>query len=296
MSVARPSLTGMLVLLLTAATGLHRPARAQGSRLHLDVYTADSNGFAVTSTLIYGKTEGILVDAQFRKSDAAKLADRIAATGTHLKAIILTHAHPDHYFGTAVLVQRFPGTPIYISAAGLEEFARTVGPKIAQWTPVYGAEIPTQVPTPAVLPAAKFTVDGEEIDVVNDLQGDAATRSNSYVWIPSLSTVIAGDIVYNQVHVWLAESNAETRRAWLASLQQLDVRHARTVVAGHKKSPALADSPAAIGFTSRYIADFDKAKAAAHTADELAAAMKQAYPDAGLLVALTFAAKAAFAN
>jgi hypothetical protein len=79
-------------------------------------------------------------------------------------------------------------------------------------------------------------------------------------------------------------------------LQQLDNRHARTVVAGHKKSQALADSPAAIGFTARYIADFEKAKAAAQTADELTAAMKQAYPDAGLLIVLTFAAKAAFAN
>jgi len=270
------------------------PRAGPADQLQLDVYTADSTGFGVTSTLIYGKTEALLVDAQFRVSDAGRLADRVAATGRRLTAIIITHAHPDHYFGTAVLAQRFPDVPIYISAAGLEEFNRTVRSKIAQWTPLYGAEIPTQVPTPAILPAPTFSVDGQEVNVVSDLQGDARSPSNSYVWVPSLEAAIAGDIVYDQTHVWLAESTPQTRQGWLGTLRELDARSPRIVVAGHKRRPDLPDSPDAIAFTSRYIADFVSAKVVAHSADELVAAMTRQYPDLGLPIVLTFAAKAAF--
>jgi len=290
--------TRFLILAWSLVAGVAGCRGAQrggtGDALQLDVYTADSTGFGVTSTLIYGKTEAILVDAQFRVSDAGKVADRVAATGRRLTAIIVTHAHPDHYFGTAVLAQRFPGVPVYISDAGLAEFNRTVASKIAQWTPVYGAEIPPQVPTPAVLPDSQFTVDGQVVSVVSDLQADAASPSNSYVWVPSLEAAIAGDIVYHQTHVWLAESSPQTRQGWLATLRELGARNPRVVVAGHKKRPDLPDTPDAVAFTSRYISDFVAAKVVAQNADELIATMTRQYPNLGLPIVLMFAAKAAF--
>ena len=179
--------------------------------LTLDVYTADSTGFGVTSTIIAGPTEAILVDAQFLLSDAQRLADRIAATGRRLKAIIVTHAHPDHYFGLAALRQRFRSVPIYMSPAALEEFKRTVEEKIATWSAVYGTEIPTAVPTPLPLPSRRFTIEGQAVEVISNLQGDASTPSNSYIWVPSLAAQVQGDLVYDQVHVWLAESDSATR-------------------------------------------------------------------------------------
>jgi hypothetical protein len=55
--------------------------------LHLEVFTGNEDSWGVTSTLIYGKTEAILVDSQFRISQAKKLTDRVAATGRRLKAM-----------------------------------------------------------------------------------------------------------------------------------------------------------------------------------------------------------------
>lgn len=165
-------------------TGFVAPSPGQTpgpAPLQLEVYTADSNAFSVTSTLIYGSIEVILVDAQFRISDARRLADRIAATGRRLKAIIVTHPHPDHYFGLATLLEQFPGTPVYISAAGAHGFPEVATAKIAQWTPIYGAEMPSRVPTPQVLPAEPLTVDGQAIEVIADLQGDELVKSNSVV-------------------------------------------------------------------------------------------------------------------
>ena len=48
--------------------------------LHLDVFIGEADSWNVTSTLIYGKTEAILVDSQFRISQARNLADRVAGS------------------------------------------------------------------------------------------------------------------------------------------------------------------------------------------------------------------------
>lgn len=286
------------LLVLAAAAGLvpwQRGAAQSGpsDSLTLDVYTADTTAFGVTSTVIYGPTEAILVDAQFLASDAERLADRIAASGRHLKAIIITHAHVDHYFGLAVLRKRFR-VPVYMSAAGIAELERTMAGDITTWSAVYGAEIPADVPIPLPLPTRRFTVDGRAVEVIVDAQGDARTATNSYVWVPSLQAQIAGDLVYDRTHVWLGDSDSTTRAGWQAALRRLAGQKAKIVVAGHKRSADLPHAPDAVTFTARYVADFEVARAASHTADELVLAMKQKHPDLGLPGILTFSAGAAF--
>ena len=283
----KAGLAGMLLALAAPAASAARPP------LQLDVYTAPPEGLSVTSTLISGPNEAILVDAQFRNSDAEKVAEKIAASGKKLKAIFLTHAHPDHYFGTAVLRKRFPGVPVYMTGAALKEFKQTVAAKIKQWGPVYKDEIPTEVPAPQRLPRRKLKVDGQVVQVIADLQGDSKGPTNSYVWVPSASSEVAGDIVFQRTHVWLAESSPKTRKAWLAALRKLAGRHPKTVVAGHKRTAESPDSPGAIAFTRDYIRAFEAAKASSHNADELISKMKQSYSEVGLDVILTSSANAA---
>jgi glyoxylase-like metal-dependent hydrolase (beta-lactamase superfamily II) len=272
-----------LVCPLLAAASLAASAPPVPSTLHLETYVADSTAFNVTSTLIWGPTEAILVDAQFRIGDANHVADLIAGKGVRLKAVIITHPHDDHYIGAAVLRHRVPDTPIYISAAGLREFQRTAPRFFANLRAYAPAETPDTLVEPIALPTMHLTVDGEAVEVVPDLTGDEWVASNSYLWIPSLRAVIAGDIVFNGVHVWLANSNAKSRKRWLASLDRLAALKPAIVVAGHKRDAALPDTPDAVAATRAYLVAFEREADSATGSDDLVARMQRRFPDLALV-------------
>ncbi len=262
-------------------------------KLHLDVFTGNEDSWGVTSILIYGKSEAVLVDSQFRISQARRLADQVAATGRHLKAIIITHPDSDHYIGAEVLHERFPDTPIYVTAAALEEFKRTSGEFLEKKKKSAPSETPDSLPTPEVLPTTIFTIDGETVEVIKDFQGDVLKTTNSFLWIPSLRAVVAGDVVFNGVHPWLADSTIDSRRAWHDSLRLIATLQPRVVIAGHKKNGSVPDSPGALVLMEKYLDDFESARRTASSADELVAIMKHKYPDWAQEKFLVYSAKTA---
>jgi len=283
-----------LVVVSTFADG--GMARAESAALTLDIYTADSQGVGVTSTLIYGDHEAILVDTQFRVSDAEKLADRIAAKGRRLKAILVTHPHFDHYFGASVLLKRFPGTPVYASASDVEYIKANLADTVAQIRERF-TDIPADIQIPQPWPSTHFLVDGQSVDIIAGLQGDVGPGPrNNVVWVPSLAAAIVGDIAFNQVHLSLRASDAQSRKAWQRTLELVQERQPRIVVAGHKKHPELPDTPDVLGFNTAYLTEFEAALATSHNAAELTAAMKQKFPQAGLDRILSFTAARFFPN
>jgi glyoxylase-like metal-dependent hydrolase (beta-lactamase superfamily II) len=269
----------------------HVPPKA----LHLYIHVAPEDSFGVTSTLILGRTEAILIDTQYHVSEALTLADEIAASGTRLKAVFITHPDIDHFLGSAVIRQRFPTTPIYMTAAALAHFDATAARTLAGAKQSAPAQTPDALPQPQVLPQDILTVDGEVVEIIPDLQGDVLGHANSFVWIPSLRAVIAGDIVFDGAHMYLADSTKESRREWRRSIDRIASLKPAAVVAGHKKTPGNPESPGALTFTRAYLDAFDATRRSASTPDELTAAMKNNFPDAAYEYLLLASARKAFA-
>jgi len=274
--------------------GLNPAAYGASSKLHLEEVVADEASIYTVAVEVVGPTEILLWDGQFHVADAKRLADQIAKSGKHLKAIIVSHPDSDHYLGASIILERFPGTPVYMTATALEIFNKNAEKSFQAGKARTPDLFPASLVTPQVLPSMHFTVDGEDVEVVPDLQGDMATASDSFLWIPSLRAILAGDLVFSGVHVYLASSTESARAAWRASCKKMMELHPLIVVAGHKKEPPAGDPPESLTFMDRYIADFEAARMESTDAAGLVAVMSKKYPDLAIPRFLQSAANAAF--
>lgn len=261
------------------------------TKLTTTVYTATPNGFLVTSTLIAGDKEAILVDAQFTLADAHRVVGQILDSKKTLTTVYVTHGHPDHYFGLEVIKQAFPKVKIVALAEPVGDIKKTAAAKVKQWGPIYGAQITTKPITPTAQKATTLTLEGQTIEIKGPAQGD--DTANTYLWIPSTKTVIAGDTVFAGVHPWTAETNAERRKAWIKTLDDIAALGPTTVVPGHQ-DPKAKNDLSAVKATKDYLVAFDAALAASKSADELEQKMKAKYKDLQLDVILHFGAGAQF--
>src|SRR5689334_16401274 len=175
MSPVRSSLLVAAIGLIGIVPGARRErvesARAPAPKLHLEEVGSDSTSFDVIATMIVGPTEVLVWDAQYHAAEARRLADRVAATGKHLKAVVISHPDHDHYSGAAAIVERFPGTPVYMTAKALAHFDTTKQYFQREKTRRPGVMTDSLV-TPQLLPSTHLTVDGEELTVIPDLTGD----------------------------------------------------------------------------------------------------------------------------
>lgn len=250
--------------------------------LHLIHFTTGELSVNVSSTVIVGPTEAIVVDCLAFAPDAAQEADSIAQLGKRLKAIYITHADIDHYLGCAKLVERFPGTPVYMTPKAIERYKKVSATAYAVTRKGIGtrATLPDSLVTVQPLPSNTLTVDGEEAVIHPDVQGDAIDSQNSFIWIPSLRAVLADDIVFNQVHAYLAAvTTEEGHTRWHEALRTIAALHPRVVVASHKKTYDAPNGPEVIDAMDRYITDFDAVRKTARDTGEFNAVMRQKYPD-----------------
>jgi len=269
------------------------PPVPAAATLSLQVITGSPEGFLATSTLITGDKEAVLIDAELTLADGKKVADAVSASKKTLTTVFVTHWHPDHYFGFPAIKEVFPNAKLVALPVTVEEIQKTWEAKVKQWKPLFKDAIPAKPVLPEPLAAEGLVVDGVKLDVVGGQQGDAT--NDAYVWIPSLKAVIAGDIVYDEVFPWTAETTLETRKGWAATLDKLSALNAAIVVPGHQKTDR-SKSSTSIAFTKTYLAAFDEALATSKKPADLQAKLKAKYPDTALDIIVKIAADAAFAK
>jgi len=231
-----------------------------------------------SSTLIFGKNDAVLVDVFLAIEHTNALADSIAATGKKLKYIYITHPHGDHFYGLQLILDRFPGAIAIATKAVAEDCAEQVRPEVINsfWAPRFPGQIPEKLAVPQAMQGSEFELEGQKLVVLQT--GFSDTHDSTSLYVPSIGLVVAGDVAYNGVHLYVAETTAETRKEWKNSLDMLMELHPKWVVAGHKK-PALPDDPGILLATRQYLKDFDRLNAATSTTLELYTRMLELYPD-----------------
>jgi glyoxylase-like metal-dependent hydrolase (beta-lactamase superfamily II) len=231
----------------------------------------------ISATLISGERDAVLVDALLTVSQAHDLVEWIDGQGKNLATVYITHGHGDHWFGLGAVLERFPNAQAFALPAVIEQMRVGSSPEFFEsfWTPRFGGKLPAELVFPQPLQGNAIDLEGHELVVVE--LGHTDTEPTSCLHAPDIGLVVAGDAAYNDVHLYLAESDPERRREWIAALDTIEALRPRTVIAGHQRA-GRHDGPEIIEETRRYIRDFGRIAETTSTAGELFDQVLAQYP------------------
>ena len=256
----------------------------------IKVFTSPDDQFWTNSVMIEGAHEVMLVDAQLTKTGAERVLQEIKETKKPLSIIYITHEHADHFLGLEVFKEAYPRVRIIANSAVVDRINKVYQDKIDKWKKILGTGATSHVVAIEKLDASFIKFENSKIEVLKNIQGD--TDENTMLWISGQRILIAGDIVFNNMHVYTAETDSKAREKWLNSLNQIRELKPSVVIPGHSKVGAPLDASAAVDFTEDYLLVFEEELNKAKDPDGLINAMKERFPSADLLLAIERGAKA----
>jgi glyoxylase-like metal-dependent hydrolase (beta-lactamase superfamily II) len=233
---------------------------------------------ANSSTLISGERDAVLVDTFLTTAQSQTLLDWVVASGKNLTTIYITHGQGDHFFGLAPLLERFPRA----KAVAIPEVVKAMQAQLSPasidgfWRKRIPGQIPDHLHVAEPLANNQLELEGHKLVAVNTGQTDTAYSTSLHV--PSIGLIVAGDVVYNGIHLYLAETDTQSRLEWISALDKLEALQPKAVVAGHK-IPENDDDPRNIPETRQYLRDFNRLDETTTTAHELYDAMLKLHPD-----------------
>jgi len=258
--------------------------------LSIKVFTSPDDQFWTNSVIIEGTHEVMLVDAQLTKTSAESVLQEIKETKKPLSIIYITHEHADHFLGLEVFREAFPRVRIIANSSVVDRINKVYQEKIDKWKTILGPGATSHVVAIEQFDGTFITFGSSQIEILKDIQGD--TDENTMLWIPGQRILIAGDVLFNNVHVYTAETDSKARGKWLNSLSKIRELNPSVVVPGHSKVGAPLDASTAVDFTENYLLAFEEELKKAKDTDSFIISMKERFPSADFLLALERGAKA----
>ncbi len=275
-----------LLLLISCASAF---ASSQ-HRFPIKVFTSSDDQFWTNSVIIEGEHEVMLVDAQLTKTNAERVLQEIKETKKPLSIIYITHEHADHFLGLEVFKQAYPRVRIIANSAVVDRINKVYQEKIDKWQKILGSGATSHVVAIEKFDGNFIKFESSKIEVLKNIQGD--TDENTMLWIPGQRTLIAGDVVVNNMHVYTADTDSKARGKWLNSLNKIRELKPSVVIPGHSKVGAPLDANTAVDFTENYLLAFEEELKKTNDPDSLINTMKERFPSADLVLAIERGAKA----
>jgi len=232
----------------------------------------------ISSTLISGKRDAVLVDTAITVDQNQKLVDWIAHSGKNLTAIYATHGHGDHFFGVNTIQKKFPKARFVATSEVIAVMRKQASVPVVEsyWKSRFPGQIDSTLLIADELKDGVLELEGEQL--ISVPLGHTDTDSTTCLHVPSIGLAVCGDALYNDVHLHLGESNADGRKEWIAALDTIESLKPVAAIAGHKRLGA-PDTPNNIEATRKYIRDFDRIASYTKTALDLYSEMLAIYPE-----------------
>ncbi|KPI07539.1 beta-lactamase domain protein [Actinobacteria bacterium OK074] len=242
-----------------------------------------------TATLVTGENDALLVDAAFTRADGHRLAAEILDSGKKLTTVFVSHADPDFYFGAEVLADAFPEAKFVATPLVVEHIQHSYEGKLKAWAAL-GPNLPTRLVDLTPLTGDALTLEGHRFELRG---GPAALPDRHYLWQAEHRALLGGVLLFQQEHVWVADTPTPgDRAAWIDLLDEMAALQPELVVPGHRLPGAAADA-SAITATRDYLLAFEEELSKAADGQTLTEALVKRYPDNGMLIAAQIGAKVA---
>src|SRR5271169_374266 len=128
----------------------------------------------ITSTLIFGEYDAVLVDAMTTVAEAEALANWVALHNRNLETIYITHAHFDHFYGLGILLDRFPGARAIATPKTLNAIQMYLSPPVKRLArQLFPGQIPTKLVAPEPYGDETFTLEGHDLRIIEQGHTDS---------------------------------------------------------------------------------------------------------------------------
>ena len=228
------------------------------------------------STLIYGTRDAVLTDPAMTTEQARALGDWVESHGRNLTDIFITHGHGDHWFAAELLAERF-GARVVATAGTIAQMHANVATRPFLWDKIYDGIPPTHV-TAVTVPDNRVTLEGQELVIAEVGQTDG--EDSSVLHVPDLDLVVAGDVIYNGVHMYLAQTAvAGGFGPWRDAIDKVEALGPKHIVAGHQNHKLDDDAERTIAETRQYLDDAEELLRTESSAVDFFNAQLERYPN-----------------
>ena len=227
------------------------------------------------STLIYGSEDAVLTDPGLTTDHARALGDWVAGKNRNVTDIFITHGHGDHWFAAGLLAERF-GARVVATAGTIAQMHASVTARPLLWDQLYRG-IPESPVTAVTVPDNRFTLEGHDLVMVE--VGHTDSDDTSVLHVPDLGLVVAGDAIYNRVHMYLGQSAIRGFGPWRDAIDKVEALEPRHIVCGHQDKQLDDDAERTIAETRQYLDDADELLRSESTAVDFFHAKIERYPD-----------------